>query len=127
MKHYTPHHARIRDLLLSLGIIHHKGRQQYLFGTIAPELSTEEFIMQLVEAGFGNDFIAWKDDDEIASLRYAESFTHQYHLRIFADREVRGHYEYTPEYRPIAHIKGVGFEDRHDFFMQFLEGKIVLP
>ena len=121
---YTPYHFIVRDVSLSLGIIKHTGRQNFYFGTIVPHLTTKEFITQLIDQGFGNHFFAWKDDGEIVSLRYVEDFEYQYHLRVFSDREVRGHYECTPECHPIIHMRDDHMEERRDMFMRFLEGKI---
>lgn len=115
---YTPYHGFFRDALLVLRLIRHEGRHDFLFGKIAPHVSIEEFIRFLTARGYGNHFVAWKDKGELVSLRYAPDFTYQYHLRIFEDGEVRGHYEYTPESHCIWHIAEVGFEDRRDHFMK---------
>ena len=119
-KVYTPYHPFVRDLALRLKIIRHEGRQEFLLGHIKPEKSIREFIADCVRLGFGNHFVAWHDDGEIASLRIVEDFSRQYHLRIFTDGEVRGHYEYTPECYPRRHMKKMGMEDRRAFFYDLL-------
>ncbi len=122
---YTPYHPLVRDTALILGIVEHRGRQDFVLGKVTPDLSVEEFINFVIGLGFKNHFIAWKDTDELVSLRYAKNFVYQYHLRVYKDGEVRGHYEYTPECRPIYHMREVGMEDRRDEFLKFLQGKIV--
>lgn len=118
---YTPLHPSVRDIAMALGIVHHEGRQNFLVGVINPAHTPRELATFLVQQGFGNHFIAWRDDDELVSLRRTDGFRYQYHLRIYTDGEVRCHYEYTPEYRPIHHLKGVGFEDRSREFIALLK------
>lgn len=122
---YTPLHPYVRDLALMLGLVRHEGRQDFLIGTLDPSRSLREFVSYLIDQGFGNHFIAWRDTDEVVSLRRTDGFRFQYHLRIFADGEVRCHYEYTPEYRPIRHLIRVGFEERAAEFRAMLEGWVV--
>ncbi len=122
---YTPMHPFVRDTLLSLGVIQHVGRQDYLLGKIAEGQSIQEFAAFLISCGYGNHFVAWEDEGEVVSLRRVEDFSRQYHIRIFEDREVRGHYEYTPESYPILHLKEVGQQDRREEFLRLLGDKIV--
>jgi len=123
---FTPLHPFARDLFLTLGIIQHNGRQPFLLGHVSPQVSIKEFIRQTIKHDYGNHFVAWHDNDELVSLRVTDGFKHQYHLRIFEDGEVHGHYEYTPEAHPFMHLNGVGFEDRRDFFLsQF--GELLIP
>lgn len=118
---YTPFHPYVRDISTAVGIVNHEGRQEFLIGTVHPERSVRELVAFLVEQGFGNHFIAWKDTDELVSLRRTDGFRYQYHLRIFKDGEVRCHYEYTPEYRPLQHLIQVGFQDRSSEFRELLQ------
>jgi hypothetical protein len=131
---YTPFHPFVRDTALKLHIVSAKAkaerwgsRQEFLLGTIAPGESIESLVQYLVGKGYGNHFVAWEDAGEMVSLRLAESFSHQYHVRIFNDGEVRGHFEYTPECYPIKHYYAEGFEDRRDYFLDLLGTKIVPP
>ncbi len=122
---YTNFHPYVRDVATVLGIIRHGGRQPFLLGSIK-KYSSKTFIEHLIKIGYGNNFVAWHDDDEIVSLRLTDGFLRQYHVRIFADGAVHGHYEYTPEAYPIRHINQIGFEDRkNDFFEQF--GDMINP
>ncbi len=114
---YTPCHPLVRDAALALGLAHHKGRQDFLIGTVAPGHTIQDFISYCIERGYGNHFVAWRDEGQAASLRFVESFVYQYHLRVFEDGEVRGHYEHTPECYPLSHLKRkFVFEDRRDVF-----------
>lgn len=121
----TPVHPYVRDALLWSRVIRHEGRQDYLIGHIAPGLSIEDTINHLIEKGFANHFVAWRDDGEVVSLRRTTCFEYQYHIRIFEDGEVRAHYEYTTEHKPIKHIKGIGMEDRRHEFREILGNTIV--
>ena len=122
---YTPCHPYIRDLALSAGIVKHTGRQDYLLGRIGPNETVESFVAFLIRRGYGNHFIAWKDDNEIVSLRYIENFKYQYHIRIFEDGEVRGHYELTPEAHPIKHLQEIGQESRREEFLRLFGDRVV--
>ncbi|OHA27068.1 MAG: hypothetical protein A3C06_01040 [Candidatus Taylorbacteria bacterium RIFCSPHIGHO2_02_FULL_46_13] len=122
---YTPCHPYVRDAVISLGIVRHVGRQNFILGTVAPHLTLKEFTSFLISQGYGNHFVAWEDEGEIVSLRYVKDFTHQYHLRVFKDREVRAHYEYTPECYPILHLKEKHFEPRSEEFLMLLGDTIV--
>ncbi|HYF13378.1 MAG TPA: hypothetical protein VD928_03725 [Candidatus Paceibacterota bacterium] len=128
---YTPYHPFFRDLAIKLRLVsitkkveRFGARQRYLLGTIAPNETVEGVIEHLLSKGYGNHFVAWEDDGEVVSLRYVENFKYQYHLRIFEDGEVRGHYEFTTECHPLKHFYEIGFEDRREHFLSVLGDKI---
>jgi hypothetical protein len=123
---YTPLHPYIRDTFLRLGIMVHEGRTQYLIGHLAPGVTIKEFVEHCVGVGYGNHFIAWREQGELIGLRYVVGFEYQYHVRIFEDGEVRGHYEYTPECYPWWHIKNIGQEDRRHVLLDHL-GAVIVP
>ncbi len=122
---YTPYHPVIRNTLVSLRIISHDIRQPFRLGTLAPGRSADDFVSFLISKGYGNHFIAWKDKGEVIGLRRVENFFYQYHIRLFEDGEVRGHYEYTPESYPILHLQEIGMEDRTLEFRELMKGWIV--
>ena len=117
-----------RNLLLSLRVISHIGRQDYFIGQFreGPGRDMKNFLAHLAAQGFGNHFIAWIDDGEIIGVRRMEGFERQYHLRIFKDGEIRGHYEFSPEAHPIMHLHQTGMEPRREEFLEFL-GDWVTP
>lgn len=130
---YTPIHPLVRDISSRVGISKlliwcvvpegkETGRQDFLLGTLRSDYSVREFVSFLITQGFGNHFVAWKDSDELVSLRRTIDFKYQYHIRIFNDGEVRCHYEFTPEYRPMRHLIRIGFEDRTPEFENLLRG-----
>jgi hypothetical protein len=128
---YTPLHPLVRDASVALGIMNHvdkypRGRQPYMLGTIAPGVTMQEFISHMISQGFGNHFVAWKDSGQVVSLRYLDGFKYQYHLRVFEDGEVRGHYEFTPECHPILHMRDDSMEERRAEFLKFLGDWIVI-
>ena len=108
-------------------IWHEKGRQKYHLGYIAPGKTLQDLEKHLYEKwGFGNHFVAWEDEGQVLSWRKLVDFSHQYHIRIFSDGEIRGHYEYTPEAKPIDHFKEVGEKENFAEFKKFL-GEFVVP
>ena len=129
----TPIHPLVRNVTARLGLINFdqfldkKGRQKYFIGTVHPDHSIETLVQYLLGIGYGHNEVAWEDNGEVASLRLTDGFRFQYHIRIFDDGEVRGHYEYTPEAHPLKHYYEVDMEERRDYFLALLEGKIVSP
>jgi hypothetical protein len=115
------YHLGIGKLFITYLEPGHTGRQEFLIGTLDPSRSARDFAFFLVEQGFGNHFIAWRDSGELVSLRRTVGFEHQYHIRVFKDGEVRGHYEFTPECHPFLHMVRVGFEDRTGEFKHFVQ------
>ncbi|HVV39103.1 MAG TPA: hypothetical protein VHD31_02135 [Candidatus Paceibacterota bacterium] len=101
------------------------GRQRFLLGTLAPGITPQAFIIALVAQGYGRQLVALTDAGEVVSLRYSPDFKHQYHIRLFEDGEVRGHYEYTVESHPFWHDKEIGFEERREEFLKVLGNNIV--
>ncbi len=120
----TPIHPYVRDLFLKLKIVRHGGRQNFLLGKVARHITIQEFISHLIEIGYGNHFVAWRDDGELVSLRFVVSFMHQYHIRIYEDGEVRVHFEYTPECHPIWHLQEIGIEHRREEFLKLFGDRI---
>ena len=121
-----PFHNLGRDVLLFFGIIHHEGRQDFLFGTLAPGRTVEGFLQHLEQHEFGNHFIAWEDDGEAISVRRLVDFEWQYHLRIYQDGEIRGHYEYTPESHPVWHLREVDMKECRTDFLSFFGDWVAL-
>ncbi|MCX6757387.1 MAG: hypothetical protein NTZ44_00685 [Candidatus Nomurabacteria bacterium] len=102
-------------------IWHEKGRQKYHIGWLAHGRTLEELKKHLHQKwGFGNHFVAWTDDGQVLSWRKLLDFQDQYHLRVFSDGEIRGHYELTPEAHPIAHFEEKGETHCQKEFVKFL-------
>jgi hypothetical protein len=111
-----------RKFLLKAGIIwHKKGRQKYHIGWLAPHKTLEGLKKHLFEKwGFGNHFIAWIDEDQVLSWRKLTDFEDQYHLRVYKDGEICGHFEYTPEAHPLEHMEEKGEVNKKEDFLKFL-------
>jgi hypothetical protein len=122
----TPHFPKIRDFLLRHRVIWHHGRQDYRLGKIVPHKTPDELIIHLSSHGFGNHFVAWVDEGQLVSLRKLDNYRYQYHLRIFDDGEIRGHYELNPEYKAIPHFLEWGMEDRRQEFLIFLTEWVIV-
>ncbi len=100
---------------------HDKERQKYHIGYVAPGKTLKDLEKHLHEQwNFGNHFVAWVDSEQVLSWRKLVDFDYQYHIRIFADGEIRGHYEYTPESKPVKHFEEVDEEARIEEFKKFL-------
>ena len=123
-----PFHNGVRDVLLRAGMLHppYIYRQNYVLGRVRRGRKMGEFLKYLESVGFANHFIAWQDDGQVASLRKLVDFKWQYHLRVFKDGEVRGHFELTPESHPFEHYYKRGQEARREEFLSFL-GDWVVP
>ena len=113
----SPFFIQGQGFLFWIGAIKHGGRQPFKIGRLKTGKTVDEFLKYLERTGFGNHFIAWEDDGQIASVRKLDGFEGQYHLRIFRDGEIRAHYEFTPEAHPVWHLKEVGMEPRRDEFV----------
>lgn len=116
-----------RKFLLKAGIIwHKKGRQKYHIGWLAPNKTLEDLKKHLYEKwAFGNHFIAWIDEDQVLSWRKLTDFQDQYHLRVYKDGEICGHFELTPEAHPLAHLEEKGELRKRKDFLKFL-GKFIV-
>ena len=113
----------VRDTLLYLRLIYHEqGRQRYHLGDLTPGKTLKDLKLHLADHGFDNHFIAWVDQEELLGLRKLVAPHGQYHIRVFEDFEIRGHYELTPEAHPFHHFMERGMEPRTKDFMQFLQG-----
>ena len=90
-----------------------KDRQPFFVGFLKQELDKESFFKFAQGLGFEPQSIAWSDHEETLGLRKIEAhdIRFQYHVRLFIDGEIRGHYEYTPEYAPFKHFYEIGFKD----------------
>ena len=113
--------------LLAWHIIrHNQERQKYHIGWLSKDKTLEDLKLHLHSKwGFGNHFVAWKDQGQVLSWRKLVDFKDQYHLRVFEDGEIRGHFEFTPEGHPIDHFIERGEEPRLLEFLKFLGDFVV--
>lgn len=101
--------------------IHKRTRQRFHVGWLAPETTLEAMKEHLSKKyGFGNHFIAWEDQGQVLSWRKLDGFDYQFHLRVFADGEIRGHYEKTPEASPLNHFLERGERSCNKALLTFL-------
>ncbi len=111
-----------QKIFLQWGVIHHgKQRQRYHIGWLAPGTTLKDLKEHLnTRWGFGNHFVAWTDNEQVLSWRKLVSFQEQYHLRVFKDGEICGHFEFTPEAHPIEHLEEEGEREANQDFYNFL-------
>ncbi len=98
----------------------HHVRQDFLLGTLNPKYEDIDLENLLLDKGFSPAVLAWKDPGEIFSLRLIDKKIFQYHIRLFNDREIREHYEYSSEGNPFNHVFSVGVRDDRHFFISLL-------
>jgi len=109
----------IRKVLQATGS--HKKRGEYLLGLLNTEKYTlADFNAYLISIGFERTKLAWKEPGEILSLRRVDGLKFQWHIRVFDDGEVRGHYELSPESSPIKHLRNKVFNDDKEFLHSLL-------
>lgn len=116
----APFFIFLRKVLLELGLLRHKIRQRYLLGTLKEGRTVKDFHSFLYKNGFRMTFYEWIDKDQELGVRKLVDNTHQYHLRVFKDGEVRGHYEKTPERHPIDHMYQRGMEPYREEFLNMI-------
>lgn len=118
----TPVFPLFRNLSKLIGYQPYPARQEYHLGYLAPGKTADGFRHFLMSYGFGENKIAWVDEGEILSLRLRDNFRYQYHVRLFNDNEIRGHYELTPEYSPIGHLRDKETSARTEEFIKMISG-----
>ena len=123
---FTPMHPLFRELCMPVRRLRGRSkRQNYLLGTIVEGRTPQQLATHLLSHGYRRHPVAWRDPDEFVSLRLVKNFEWQYHLRVFTDGEVRGHYELTPEAYPFRHLKKHHMQARREEFLAHLSGWIV--
>ena len=98
----------------------HRGRQAYHVGRIHDLGDLSTIKQHLKHEGFEDAVLAWKDSDELLNMRKVDNKKFQYHIRLFDDGEVRGHYEYSSEGNPWRHIREIGFTSSKKYFCEIL-------
>lgn len=98
----------------------HSFRQRYVIGFLKKDMSPELLMSHLFQKGYSKAYMAWKDSGEVFSVRNIVRDKFQYHIRIFKDGEIRGHYEYTAEAKPLAHLNEEVFLDTKEYFNNLL-------
>jgi len=101
----------------------HSGRQDFLLGHLKSNVPINKINTILVNNGFEPAILSWKDTGEILNLRKNDKDIFQYHLRIFHDGEIRGHYEYSSEGNPWKHVFAKHFVPEEEYFNELLEPK----
>jgi hypothetical protein len=98
----------------------HNHRQEFLIGNFNNQYAVAELEEYLKEMDYDHGPLSWRDPGEILNLRKLEGDLYQYHIRVFDDGEVRAHFEYASEARPLEHVLESYFEPRHEYFQQLL-------
>lgn len=100
----------------------HTGRQPFAIGFLNQEKYTpNDLETYLIDEGYEKAILAWKDAEEILSLRKIDNTIFQYHIRLHSDGEIRAHYEYSAESNPIKHFFEKDFDAKNDYFNNLLK------
>ena len=108
-----------RDLFLYFGLAKHSGRQDFLITKKGG--SKKKLEDYLIKKGYEWSCFSWIDDDETLSMRKVVKSKYQYHIRLFSDGEIRGHYEYAPDRYPCKHLLESCFEPKKAYFSKLLK------
>lgn len=100
----------------------HDSRQPTLFGHLNPKYKPRDLRRHLRKRGFEDAILAWKDPGEVLSMRRLDGPLYQYHIRLFKDGEIRGHYEHSSEGNPLGHVLEHKFVSGRNFFLPLLRG-----
>lgn len=114
-------YPKIEEILTRFGL--HAKRQRFLIGKLR-ETSTDkigEFKLYLKSHGFEEAVIAWRDPGQVFSLRKLEGRDYQFHIRVFADGEVRTHRELAAEAHPLGHVLEAGLVPGEDYFLPIIQ------
>lgn len=103
----------------------HNVRQDYLLGRLNQKYTRSDLEFFLSSKGFSPAILSWQDPGEVLNLRLVDKKIFQYHIRLFEDDELRGHYEYSSEGNPVFHVFSVGLRDSRDYF-ELLLGDFLL-
>jgi hypothetical protein len=125
-KRLTPLFPFLRTKFGFLRYLRYKGRETYPIGYIKKDLTLAKLESELRTQGFERYCVAWIDQGEVLGMRKSEGFEMQYHVRIFNDGEVRGHFELTPEYRAFKHFFDIGKIARTEDFITMI-GHLLEP
>ncbi len=109
-----PHILRVLEKLH----FHHY-RQKYHVGFVKKK-DIHKIKKYLLKQGYEPAILAWKDPGEMISMRKIDKEVFSYHLRIFKDWEVRAHYEYASEAKPLYHITEKVFMPKERYYKKLL-------
>ena len=111
-----------RDFCQWAHITRHSGRQHFHIGWLAKGVTKIKLRRHLEKAEFEHDPYAWIDKDEVLSMRKPAKDKYQYHIRLHKDGEIRGHYEYAPDSKPLKHLETRYFRRKRRYFKTLLKG-----
>lgn len=111
---YRPPLRRLYNLVIGRFFLKHN-RQEFLMGRLPKRVQHKLFGNFLRSRGFEDVSLSWIDPGETVNVRRLKDKDKQYHVRVFNDGEIRGHLEYAPESRPVAHLLEEGFEPAREY------------
>ncbi len=97
----------------------------FKLGKLKSTIQLKEFKAFLHRRGFERNHLAWVYDHEVLNVRKRLLNGRQYHIRVFKNGAVKGHYEYSPEHSPLKHYWCERIEARKNEFKNLLGGFLV--
>lgn len=117
---YRPFLRRWYNLIVGRFFLKHR-RQDFLMGILPQNVTHKDFDNFLRRRGFEDVPLSWIDPGEQINVRRLADSKRQYHIRVFNDREIRGHLEYAPESRPVAHLMELGFDPAGEYLSRLFD------
>ena len=101
------------------------GAKDFKQGKLREDITLEDFKEYCHKLGFERARLAWICKNEVLNLRKRLKDGTQYHIRVFKDRTVNGHYEWSPEFAPLKHWYQMLMKPRRKTFRKLLGSFIV--
>ncbi len=98
----------------------HNYKQPWVLGCLKDGYSEKDLRELLIENGFEDAILTWKDPGEVLGMRKVDKKVFQYHIRLFDNGEIRGHYEYSSEGHPWNHSIEKGMKPCREYFEKLL-------
>ncbi len=103
-----------------------KDRESFPVGWLAEGKTLADLKVYLHrEWGFGGNFKAHVDRGEVLNWRKLLDTGEQYHLRVYEDGEIRGHFEMSPERNVVSNLTKSGQSEAREEFLKFLGDFVV--
>jgi len=102
-----------------------KDKDKKHLGYLKPDKTPKEFLAYMRSVGFRRHFMAYKDIDELFSMRKVHEGIFQYHLRFYKNGRITGHYEIAPEANIFKHLREICLEARKDDFLEIMGAWVV--
>jgi len=94
-----------RRARIMLGIYADKGKSEHFLFQLSAPITAQEFYEKVIPLHYQYDPFATQYRGQIFSVRKLEG-PMQYHVRLYKDGAISGHYEHNYEFEMRGHVKG---------------------